>query len=254
MWKKWTDECHTKFRTESWKWNCTLAPQLYRNNGIFSGKGVYEISVALQNQINNLIYFHVVKQKLLVDAFSSFFRNDKNPHIKLFYLIVPTLIINYIEYIVAAKENMTKKSKQLGTCFTDDGFAMGLAYVLRVLDQNTEFNSLHWFKVVRQKFSAELEQLTKAHEENTGNSNASTSNYDAKLQQTLALSEKRITVIQHEFDLLYCSLNSAKIFFQWCNIFFRKKKNKQKSLRAILFDFIVCTLFVWFKRQFIFQI
>lgn len=127
---------------------------------------------------------------------------------------MPTLIINYIEYIVAAKENMSKKSKDLGTCFTDDGFAMGLAYVLRVLNQNIEFNSLHWFKAVRQKFTAELDQLAKAHEENTGNSNTSNSNYDAKLQQTLALSEKRINTIQHEFDLLYCSLNSAKIFFQ----------------------------------------
>lgn len=162
---------------------------------------------------SNKIFLIFILQ-LLVDAFASFFRNDKNPHIKLFYLIVPALIINYIEYIVAAKENMTKKSKDLGTCFTDDGFAMGLAYVLRVLDQNTEFNSLHWFKAVRHKFSTEMEQLKKSHEENAGNNTTSNSNYDAKLQQTLALSEKRITIIQHEFDLLYCSLNSAKIFFQ----------------------------------------
>lgn len=127
---------------------------------------------------------------------------------KLFYLIVPALILNYVEYIVAAKENMTKKSRELSTCFTDDGFAMGLAYVLKLLNQNTDFNSLHWFKAVRQKFSSELEQLVKVREENNCNSQ------DAKLQQTLALSEKRINVIQHEFNSFYCSLNSAKIFFQ----------------------------------------
>lgn len=125
---------------------------------------------------------------------------------KLFYLIVPALIMNYVEYIVTAKETMNKKIKELGTCFTDDGFAMGLAYVLRLLKQNDDFNSLHWFKAVRQKFSSELEQLAKAREENTDT--------NAKLQQTLALSEKRINVIQHEFDFFYCSLNSAKIFFQ----------------------------------------
>lgn len=129
-------------------------------------------------------------------------------------MIVPALILNYIEYIVAAKHNMNKKAKELITCFTDDGFAMGLAYVLRVLDQNVDFNSLHWFKAVRQKFSLELAQLAKAREENGVNNNASNNSYDTKLQQTLALSERRINTIQHEFDLLYCSLNSAKIFFQ----------------------------------------
>lgn len=147
-------------------------------------------------------------------AFASFFRNEKNPHIKLFYLIVPALILNYIEYIVGEKENMSKKTKELSTCFTDDGFSMGLAYVLRVLDQYDDFNSLHWFKAVRQKFTLELAQLEKARDENGGNNATSNSIYDAKLQQTLALSEKRINTIQHEFDLLYCSLNSAKIFFQ----------------------------------------
>lgn len=111
---------------------------------------------------------------------------------------------------------MNKKTKQQGTWFTDDGFAMGLAYVLKLLNQNSEFNSLHWFKAVRQKYSTELRQLVKAREENSDNHESSTSNkqFDAKLQQTIALSEKRINIILQEFDLLYCSLNSAKIFFQ----------------------------------------
>lgn len=130
---------------------------------------------------------------------------------KTFYLIVPALILNYIEYIVAAKENVNKKTKELGY-FTDDGFVMGLAYVLKLLNQNIEFNSLHWFKAVRQKFSLELEQLAKARVENSGQT--ANNMYDSKLQQALSLSEKRINVILHEFDLLYCSLNSAKIFFQ----------------------------------------
>lgn len=123
-------------------------------------------------------------------------------------------MLNYIEYIIAAKDNINKKTKQQGTCFTDDGFAMGLAYVLRLLNQNIDFNSLHWFKSVHQKFSSELEQIAKLREEYGNNNNTSIPNYDTKLQQTLALSEKRVNVILHEFDLLYCSLNSSKVFFQ----------------------------------------
>lgn len=129
-------------------------------------------------------------------------------------MIVPALILNYVEFIVAAKERINKKSKQQSTCFTDDGFAMGLAYVLKLLDQNADFDSLHWFKGVHQKYALDLKQLAKSREENGGTGDASINCYDAKLQQTLALSEKRINIILQEFDLLYCSLNSAKIFFQ----------------------------------------
>ena len=32
--------------------------------------------------------------------------------------------LNYVEYVMSAKEKMSKKNKQ-GAIFTDDGFAMG---------------------------------------------------------------------------------------------------------------------------------
>lgn len=146
-----------------------------------------------------------------MEAFSAFSRVDRNPHLKLFHIIIPALILSYIEYIVAEKNNVVKKTRELGG-FTDDGFVMGLAFLLKLLNQNAEFDALQWFKAVRQKFSLELQQLEKTREENS--SISSNSNYDAKFQQTLVLSEKRIKIILHEFDLLYCSLNSAKIFFQ----------------------------------------
>ena len=41
--------------------------------------------------------------------------------------------LNYVEYMIKAKDKMSKKNKQ-GAVFTDDGFAMGepLQCVLRV--------------------------------------------------------------------------------------------------------------------------
>lgn len=158
--------------------------------------------------------------RLLVDAFSPFFRNEKNAHLRLFYLIVPPLTLNYIEHIVTAKEKLSKKTKQDGTFFTDDGFAMGLAYVLRLLDQYDELNSLHWFKAVRQKYKNDYEQVQRDKEKTNksgggAGGSGGTQSFDAKRQQTLALSEKRITTFLQEFDLLFCNLSSAKIFFQF---------------------------------------
>lgn len=111
---------------------------------------------------------------------------------------------------------MNKKTKQDGTFFTDDGFAMGLAFILKLLNQKSEFSSLHWFKAVRQKYARERDQLLANREGNSNLdvSNNNNQNYDAKLQQTLALSEKRFTIILQEYDLLYCNLSSANIFFQ----------------------------------------
>ena len=53
-----------------------------------------------------------------------------------------------------AKDKMNKKNKQ-GAAFTDDGFAMGIAYILKLVDQYHAFDSLHWFESVRMKYEAD---------------------------------------------------------------------------------------------------
>lgn len=126
--------------------------------------------------------------KLLVEAFAPFFRDARNSHLKNFYLIIPPLTINFIDHILTAKDKMSKKNKE-GVLFTDDGFAMGLAFILKLLDQMTDFNSLHWFKAVRSKYMKERDSVV--HQ----NQNISASG-DDKLQQTLLLTEKRIMKFQ----------------------------------------------------------
>jgi len=62
--------------------------------------------------------------------------------------------MNYVEYVMNAKDKMNKKNKQ-GAAFTDDGFAMGIAYILKLVDQYHAFDSLHWFESIKAKYEAD---------------------------------------------------------------------------------------------------
>ena len=67
--------------------------------------------------------------------------------------------LNFVEYSMNSKEKMNKKNK-LGAGFTDDGFVMGVAYILKLLDQYSEFDTLHWFHSVNEKYNKEKVFLT----------------------------------------------------------------------------------------------
>ncbi len=79
--------------------------------------------------------------------------------------------MSFVEHIKVLKDNLTKKSK-VNASFTDDGFVMGkkktftsngsindihlgVAYILKLLDQYRDFDSLHWFDAVRESFHTE---------------------------------------------------------------------------------------------------
>ena len=55
---------------------------------------------------------------------------------------------------MSCKEKVNKKNK-IGASFTDDGLVMGIAYVLKLLDQYNEFDALHWFASVNDKYNKE---------------------------------------------------------------------------------------------------
>ena len=66
----------------------------------------------------------------MVNVFGKQLGEEKHPHLKNFYLIIPALSVNYVEYMIAAKDKMAKNNFN-GAAFTDDGLAMGALTFLR---------------------------------------------------------------------------------------------------------------------------
>jgi hypothetical protein len=89
---------------------------------------------------------------LQASVFSPELQTEQNRHLGTFFLLAPALTISSTEAMLAAKEQLAKKgARELrGTgaqpLFTDDGFALGLAYLLEVLGQSGGFDSLGWLR------------------------------------------------------------------------------------------------------------
>lgn len=77
--------------------------------------------------------------------------------------------------------------------------------MLKVLDQDSDFDSLQWFSGVTHKLIEERKRALQVIQE---------AKSDEKLQQANTLTAKRVQDYLQEFHLLRYNLSSARIFFQ----------------------------------------
>lgn len=47
--------------------------------------------------------------------------------------------MSYVEHIQRGKERIASKNKNIGGFISDDGFPLGVAYLLKILDQSNKF-------------------------------------------------------------------------------------------------------------------
>jgi len=145
-----------------------------------------------------------------VDVFKNSFKGEEHKHLKNFHVITAPLTLNFIESIVARKEKLNKKSGRHEATFTDDGFALGMAYILRLLGQDEDFDSLHWFDAV----NAHIEKKT--NEINAMKAAVSQKKGPEKEEdiQHVQITSKRLASLRLEFEMLFYSFTGARIFFR----------------------------------------
>ncbi|KAH8053835.1 hypothetical protein JL722_9315 [Aureococcus anophagefferens] len=97
--------------------------------------------------------------KVLVNVFKKVLLAGDHAHLDNFYTIVPALCLSWVEASLVAKDRMFKQNRSKEAYYTDDGFAVGVAYVLAILEQGSRFDSLHWFERVKAKLLADEAEL-----------------------------------------------------------------------------------------------
>jgi len=156
-------------------------------------------------------------------------------HLEGFFAIIPALCLGWIEASLQGKEMMHKKSANRDGYFTDDGFAMGIAFILSVLGQNDQFDSLNWFESLREKLDSDQDDInskrdaqvfrsqvlavnsqkssmfgsffTQAEEKETGE-------YGEDELTILNMMGKRISGNKREMEILFYSMHGARKFFR----------------------------------------
>lgn len=170
--------------------------------------------------------------KLLEDVFKEEMNSEKNQHLKHFHAIVPPLTLSFVDHIVGCKDRLTRKGKEAS--FTDDGFALGVTFILKLLGIQDKFDSMHWFSSVdcyyteeRQKIeeqmakaaALEAEKAKAAAAAKKKGKSKTTSEFVTESEETgeittLNLTVNRIKSLKREFELLFYSFRSAKVFFK----------------------------------------
>ena len=143
-----------------------------------------------ENEINYL--------KILITSFQGSLSPEKVPDIDLFAFLLPPLTITFIDNAINARDNLLKKNKSEEMAyFSDDGFMMGVCYLLKLFSADKKFESLSWFPSVISYYNSQKQQ----RKNEKGSHGVDT------------LNERQITSYKEQFELQYFTYTSAAILF-----------------------------------------
>ena len=172
--------------------------------------------------------------QLSVDALQQMISKLDYSHLDAFYIIFPSLSLAWLDNSLRAKEMLVKKFKTFDSYYTDDGFAMGSAFLFAILRQNDKLDGLNWFESFRIKFAMDRKDLLEKANEVSNNAlpGSKTKSFFAfsqgekeKVDTTtstdidnaltrLRVTAKRLEMRKKEMEMLHNSLHGARLFFK----------------------------------------
>ena len=138
--------------------------------------------------------------EILVSSFGDSVSSKKIPEIELFSFLIPPITYTFIDNAINARDNLMKKNKtEEGSYFSDDGFMVGICYLLRIFSCDKKFESLNWFPSVINGYKSEQSNNLKQKKNN--------------FEGVDTINERKITTYKEHFEILYFTYTSATILF-----------------------------------------
>ena len=166
----------------------------------------------------------------MIDKCKGKLNGDNFSHVKQFFMFIPPLTLNYVQSLLVAKEKLVKKNFK-GGYISDDGFIIGLTFLVEILQQKDNLRGIHWFSEVKNKVSAEVKLL----EEQTLNMAQKDVKIDTRFQDDesieVGLYLRTRKSFLDEFILLENGYRAAQVLFKDTTVkqtdFFINDENEQ---------------------------
>ena len=176
-----------------------ISPNLIKNtqNTLIETSKLFCKTISSLKQIgeneNSFNYFEV-----LISAFRASINKEKIPNIDLFAFLLPPLTITFIDNAINARDTLLKK-KKTDEClyFSDDGFIIGMCYLLKLFMADKRFESLNWFPSVIDFYNSKKGE--KKSDKYTGGVDT--------------LNDREIVSYKEQFELQFFTYTSASILF-----------------------------------------
>jgi len=139
--------------------------------------------------------------------------DEDRKFLKNFFVVIPAVTLAHVESLQNAKERIMKRD-DTDAFISDDGFALGIVYLLRVLGVTDNFNGLNWFESIGVYYDDEQKRNEKVRQ---GYKKQQDMNLAYGVQETFEEEElaiKRVTNLRHEFEMLNYSYTAASILFK----------------------------------------
>jgi WASH complex subunit 7 len=150
----------------------------------------------------------------------------ENGHEKVFnclFIAFPCLSLSWLESSAVNKEALRRKIKTSQEYFSDDGFALGFAYLFEVVGktQGKVYDTMNWSQSVRQWFKDDkaeilqkVEEIRKDRRKNSQLLSQSDPDTDDELTR-LQVIAKRLETRKQEMDLLLNCMNAARMMYSY---------------------------------------
>jgi len=139
--------------------------------------------------------------------------DEERKFLKNFFVVVPALTTCYIEVVQNAKEKLMKHDDS-EAFISDDGFSLGVVYLLKVLGVTDNFNGLNWFDSMETKLATEQEKNEKRRAGATKDKALQKAYGVDETFEEEELSIKRLKNLREEFKMLNYTYTASSILFK----------------------------------------